>query len=82
MENVKKRCYICRGILSKERIRHFHEWRDKIICFENLEVEKCSQCGEVFLDPATIEMIDSKADEIFRQDVRYHEITIPVVAIA
>lgn len=60
-----KKCYICKGILSKEKIRHFHQWGDKVVLFENLEVEKCTQCGEVFLDPQTLSLIDQKAEEIF-----------------
>ena len=77
-----KKCYICKGILSREKIRHFHQWGDKVVLFENLEVEKCTQCGEVFLDPQTLALIDRKAEEIFSRTVPHRSITIPVVAAA
>ena len=75
-----RRCYFCKGILLKEKIRHFHQWGDKVVLFENLEVEKCTQCGEVFLDPDTIIRIDAKAKEVFARKVQHRNISIPVVA--
>jgi len=78
--HMKKRCYFCKGILSKEKIRHFHQWGEKVVLFEDLEVEKCTQCGEVFLDPPTLERIDAKAKEIFARNAARRNITIPVVA--
>ena len=53
-----KVCYFCGGNIERKKIRHIHQWGDKIIIFENLPVEVCSQCGEKYLSPDTIEMID------------------------
>lgn len=53
-----KICYYCGGTIKQKRIRYIHEWGDKIIIFENLPVEVCSQCGEKYLSPDIIEMID------------------------
>jgi len=75
-----KRCYFCKGVLSKERIRHFHQWGEDVVLFENLEVEKCTQCGEVFLEPKTVREIDAKAKEIREHKTSTRNIVIPVVA--
>ncbi|MBI3195604.1 MAG: YgiT-type zinc finger protein [Ignavibacteriae bacterium] len=76
-----KRCYFCKGFLSNERIRHVHQWGEKIVLFENLDVEKCTQCGEVFLSPETLEMIDRKTDEVLLKGSDFKSMTIPVVAV-
>jgi len=53
-----KVCYYCGGTVEKKRIRHIHEWGEQIIIFENLPAEVCTQCGEKYLSPETIEYID------------------------
>ncbi len=58
-----KRCYFCGGKIVSKRIRHVHQWGDKIVLFENLEAEVCTQCGEVYLPPKTLEFIDKEAKE-------------------
>ena len=75
------KCYFCKAPLQREKIRHFHQWGETAVLFENLEVEKCTQCGEVFLDPKTVELIDRKTEDIKAQNGSFRSISIPVVAL-
>ena len=51
-------CYYCKGSVVKKKIRHIHEWGDKVIIFKDVPAEVCSQCGEVYFDPDVVEMMD------------------------
>jgi len=55
-----KVCYFCKGKIVKKKINHLHHWGSKIILFENIPAEICSQCGEIFLDPKTLKFIDNE----------------------
>ncbi len=74
-----KKCYFCKGILKNEKNRHFHQWHGEVIVFENLEVEKCSQCGEVFLSPYTLKLIDRKTEEVLVKNFPHTNVSLPVV---
>lgn len=53
-----KTCYFCKGRLRVRRIEHMHEWGGERFLIRNVRGEVCSQCGEVFLAPATLKEID------------------------
>jgi YgiT-type zinc finger domain-containing protein len=53
-----KTCYFCKGPLRVRRIEHMHEWGGERFLIRNVRAEVCSQCGEVFLAPATLKEID------------------------
>lgn len=55
---MMKTCYFCRGELKKEKIRHVHRWGERIIVFDHVPAEVCQQCGEVYLSPEILEVID------------------------
>ena len=80
MNERMKQCYLCKGTITIEAIRHFHQWGNDVVLFENLRVEKCSQCGEVFLEPSTLEMIDRKTQEVLSCKAEFTSMSIPVVA--
>ena len=52
-----KTCYFCKGPLRVRRIEHMHEWGSERFLIRNVRAEVCSQCGEVFLAPATLKEI-------------------------
>ena len=53
-----KTCYFCKAPLRRRRIEHMHQWGGKRHLIKNVSAEVCSQCGEVFLSPATLKEID------------------------
>ncbi|HXG20496.1 MAG TPA: type II toxin-antitoxin system MqsA family antitoxin [Methylomirabilota bacterium] len=52
------RCFSCRGKIKKKAIRHVHQWGERVFIFKNVPAEVCSQCGETYLGPETLEKID------------------------
>ncbi len=55
---MMKTCYFCRGELKEDRIRHVHRWGERIIVFDHVPAEVCQQCGEVYLSPEVLKIID------------------------
>jgi YgiT-type zinc finger domain-containing protein len=51
-------CYYCKGTVLRKKIRHIHEWGDKLIIFKDVPADVCSQCGEVYFEPDVVEMMD------------------------
>lgn len=54
-----KTCFYCKGPLQKRRIEHMHEWSGERVLLRNVAAEVCTQCGEVFLAPKTLDAIDA-----------------------
>lgn len=73
-----EKCYFCKGVMEKRKIQHLHKWGKKYIMFENLEAEVCRQCGEVYLSPEILELIDKKTKEEAKPK---KTILVPVVAL-
>lgn len=57
-ESRVKKCYFCRGVVVKKRIRHVHAWGEKLIVVKGTPAQVCKQCGETYLEPAVIKAID------------------------
>ena len=53
-----ERCYFCKGRVEHKTIRHIHQWGERVFIFRNVPAEVCSQCGETFLAPDALEMMD------------------------
>ncbi len=54
----KKQCAICGGI-KENRIQTIdRHWGDKLLIFEDVPVEVCTECGEVWLSPETVEAME------------------------
>lgn len=51
-------CYLCKGKVVKEKVRHVHHWGKKIILFEDVPAEVCQQCGEVYFSPDALQAMD------------------------
>ena len=73
-----EKCYFCKGTMVKKKIKHLHKWGEKYILFENLNVEVCKQCGEVYLPPEALDMIDKKTKQELKPK---RTIAVPVVAL-
>lgn len=61
-----KKCYFCKGKLIQKRINHLHSWGDKIILFEDVEAEVCTQCGEVYFAPEVLKKMDKVVASSFK----------------
>ena len=72
------KCYFCKGKLIKKRINHLHSWGDKIILFEDVEAEVCTQCGEIYFPPKVLKKMDKVVASSFKAK---NKITIPVVSV-
>jgi len=53
-----KTCYFCKGRLAHKRIRHVHRWGNRIVIFDDVPAEVCQQCGEVYLSPEVLQLMD------------------------
>lgn len=54
-----KTCFYCKGPLRRRRIEHMHEWSGRPVLIRNVAAEVCTQCGEVYLVPKTLDAIDA-----------------------
>ena len=63
-EETMKRCYFCKGELTKKRVTHMHSWADKLILFEQTPAEVCKQCGEVYLRPDVVKAFDKATEHL------------------
>lgn len=52
-------CYFCKGLVERQTIDYMAERRGDYVLVSGLEVEKCTQCGEVYLDVLASERIDN-----------------------
>lgn len=72
------RCFSCKGAIKKKVIRHVHQWGEKVFIFKNVQAEICSQCGEVYFEPETLE----KMDEFVTNSPKPEEIAqVPVYSL-
>ena len=73
------KCGLCEGTLDRKVITHQQSWGADLYEFESVPALVCRQCGEVWLEAKTGELID----QIIRQDpqpIRYHQ--VPVFSLA
>jgi YgiT-type zinc finger domain-containing protein len=52
------RCYFCRGRVVAEKIEHLHRWGSALLLVKGLPAEVCEECGEVYLPPASLHILD------------------------
>jgi YgiT-type zinc finger domain-containing protein len=71
-----KNCPFCKGSIKKIAVDHLHRWGKEIFLFENVTAEVCSQCGETFLAPEVLELMDNHVKGKLRPD---KTLTIPVI---
>lgn len=53
------RCPFCKGAIKQRRVEHVHRWKDALYILKNVPAEVCSQCGETFFAPQTLNAFDS-----------------------
>lgn len=53
-----KECPFCRGSIEERQIEHPHRWGGRLYILRNVRAEVCTQCGETFFSPNTLEAMD------------------------
>ena len=71
-----KTCYFCKGEVVEDRIRHMHRAEGRFILIDDLPAEVCTQCGETYLPPDSLEEIDRRAA---RSEEATEHLAVPVV---
>ena len=73
-----KTCPFCKGKVRESCIDHVHRWGSEMYLFEDVTAEVCSQCGEVFLAPVMLELMDEYVKKGLQSD---KTVTIPVIKL-
>ena len=55
---VMKSCPFCKAPLKRKTIEHIHRWGRRLYLFKNVQAEVCGQCGETFLKPTVLQLMD------------------------
>ena len=64
--------------LKRKTIEHIHRWEGRLYLFKNVQAEVCSQCGESFLKPAVLRLMDRCTAT---GKVRRARLSIPVISL-
>ncbi len=78
MAQKTTKCSLCGAKLVTKTIKYTQELDGKIYVVENVPAQVCSQCGEVYLSPDTVDVLQKiinkgKAKEIINVPVyRFH----------
>lgn len=68
-------CARCGGSLAQQEVTHQQPWGEEVYEFEDVPALVCRQCGEVWLEAETGQLID----RILRQQPepkRYHRVPV------
>jgi len=73
-----KSCPFCKAPLKRKTIEHVHRWGGRLFLFKNIRAEVCSQCGETFLKPAVLRLMDrcTTSGKVWKA-----RISIPVISV-
>lgn len=73
-----KTCPFCKAPLKRRAIDHIHRWGKRFYLFKNVQAQVCRQCGETFLKPAVLKLMDrcTATGKVGRAKV-----TIPVISL-
>lgn len=71
-----KTCYVCKGPVERVRIEYMARRAGQYTLIRDLPVERCAQCGEVYLDDAASREIDNVLSRAACADA---SIEVPVV---
>ena len=55
---IEKRCAVCGGSLRNTLITHEEKRNGRIYLFQKVPAEVCSSCGEIWIEEATLRIID------------------------
>ena len=78
-EGIVKACASCGGGLVMQRITHPQKYKEEIYILENVPAEVCEQCGEVFLHPEILELMQ---DMIWKGKSANHVTELPAYDFA
>ena len=53
-----KTCPFCKAPLKRSTIEHVHRWGRQLYLFKNVRAEVCTQCGETYLKPEVLRLMD------------------------
>ena len=53
-----KSCPFCKAPVKRKTIEHIHRWGGRLYLSKNVQAEVCGQCGETFLKPAVLRLMD------------------------
>jgi len=73
-----KTCPFCKAGLRRKRIEHMHRWGGRLCLFKNVRAEVCSQCGETFLGPEALRLMDAYTS---KGTVGRTRIIVPVISL-
>lgn len=78
-EAVMKSCPFCKAPVKRKTIEHVHRWRKRLFLFKNVQAEVCSQCGETFLKPAVLRLMNrcTATGKVGRARVSISVISLP-----
>jgi YgiT-type zinc finger domain-containing protein len=62
VSNQQTLCSVCGGRLQQKKITYTQTIGDQIYIVEDVPASVCSQCGEVYLDPATVDAIQEQLE--------------------
>ena len=74
-----KTCPFCKAPMKRKKIDHVHRWGERFYLFKNVRAEVCSQCGETFLGPKALRLMDeySETGKVGKARVSIPVITLP-----
>jgi len=58
MTNKYVDCFYCGGVVEEKLMPREVRWKGQLFIFENVPMEVCTQCGEKFLKPNVVKVID------------------------
>lgn len=59
MKKKKDLCDICGGELNRQKINYELTIKQEMLLITNIFADKCTQCGEIYLDAEASEMVDN-----------------------
>ena len=71
-----KTCYFCKGPVAPARVDYMAQAHNQYVMVQRLAVERCVQCGEIYLDVAASREIDKALARAASPD---SHLDIPVV---
>ena len=58
MKGVEKMCFMCKGDLKESTTTYMTDFNGSYIIIKNVPCTQCTQCGEVYLNGATLMKIE------------------------
>ncbi len=77
-DQIMKSCPFCKARVKRKTIEHIHRWGKHLYLFKNVQAEVCGQCGETFLKPAVLRLMDRCATT---GTVGKARMSIPVISL-